>query len=457
MGQYFFSDRQRGFLGKSVAFVAITALLILLGAGNTSYASIAIHDARATADYWTERNPNGEKLYLTREQIVSVNQAIREKTSSLTDLMNYPQRIEGATLKELILSAQQDFREENTPGEHYDKGGVPITQDDYDTAKENCNLNSVSVKTDVRYGVVTMRTDMRLLPTPHYYYDDRDFQHYDDLQGTALDPCEPVLVLHTSRDGAFVFAVGRYYKGWVSLGAIGFTDRETWGKYVSPKNFLVVTDHKKKVHAGGAWDVLFQMGSTIPLKSAQLQGDAYQAIIPVEVNGCLSESVVAIKADNTTSLGYLPCTPNNFVRQSMKFLGDVYGWGGMEESVDCSSYVQDVYRSMGILLPRDADQQEIAMKNSVSLAGLHTAVRYQKTAEAPVGALLFKPGHVMLYLGRDAKGTPLAIHSASSYFTFSGGEAKKHYIRKVLVSDLTYQNRKAIQTIDGMTSIGSCF
>ena len=63
----------------------------------------------------------------------------------------------------------------------------------------------------------------------------------------------------------------------------------------------------------------------------------------------------------------------------------------------------------------------------------------------------------MLYLGRDAKGTPLAIHSASSYFTFSGGEAKKHYIRKVLVSDLTYQNRKAIQTIDGMTSIGSCF
>ena len=136
MGQYFFSDRQRGFLGKSVAFVAITALLILLGAGNTSYASIAIHDARATADYWTERNPNGEKLYLTYEQIVSVNQAIREKTSSLTDLMNYPQRIEGATLKELILSAQQDFREENTPGEHYDKGGVPITQDDYDTAKE---------------------------------------------------------------------------------------------------------------------------------------------------------------------------------------------------------------------------------------------------------------------------------------------------------------------------------
>ena len=110
---------------------------------------------------------------------------------------------------------------------------------------------------------------------------------------------------------------------------------------------------------------------------------------------------------------------------------------------------------MGILLPRDADQQELAMNNSVSLAGLATADRYGKVGEAPVGALLFKPGHVMLYLGRDAQGTPLVIHSASSYFTFEGGKASKHYIRQVLVSDLSYQNGKGIKTIDGMTSIGS--
>ena len=323
-------------------------------------------------------------------------------------------------------------------------------------AQDNCNLEDVPASIAVRYGVVTMRTDMRLLPTIQYYFDDKSFQHYDDLQGTALDPCEPLLVLHTSKDGAFAFAIGRYYKGWVSLDAVGFTDKANWEKYVSPKNFLVVTDHKKKVHVGGAGDVLFQMGSIIPLQSAKMRNGAYQAIIPVEVNGNLSEASVAIKSDSTVNLGYLPCTPNNFVRQSLKFLDDVYGWGGMEESVDCSSFVQDVYRSMGIFLPRDADQQELAMNHAISLAGLDTAARYQKTAESPVGALLFKPGHVMLYLGRDAKGTPLVIHSASSYFTFSGSKAQKHYIRKVLVSDLTYQNGKAVQTIDGMTSIGRC-
>jgi hypothetical protein len=62
----------------------------------------------------------------------------------------------------------------------------------------------------------------------------------------------------------------------------------------------------------------------------------------------------------------------------------------------------------------------------------------------------------MLYLGRDAQGTPLVIHSASSYFTFAKGEKQKHYIRKVLVSDLHYQNGKAVETIDGLTSAGFC-
>lgn len=457
MYPYNFSYIRRITWEKNVILAAVTALLVLLGGGSTSYASIAIHGDRATAGYWTERNLDGEKLCLTREEIIALNQTMREKITSLTDLMNYAQTVDGATLKELILGAQQDFRGESEPGEHYDKGGSPIRQYDYYVAQGNCNLEAVPASSDVRYGVVTMRTNMRLLPTSKYYFDDKSFQHYDDLQGTALDPCEPLLVLHTSKDGAFAFAIGRYYKGWVSLGAIGFTDRAVWEKYVSPENFLVVTDHKKKVHVGGAWNVLFQMGSIIPLKSSVPQGGFYQAIIPVEINGHLSEAVVPVKVDSTVNLGYLPCTPNNFVRQSLKFLGDVYGWGGMEESVDCSSFVQDIYRSMGILIPRDADQQELAMNYSVSLAGLDTAARYQKAAEAPVGALFFKPGHVMFYLGKDAKGNFLVIHSASSYFTFAGNKSKKHYIRRVLVSDLNFQNGKAVRTIDGMTSIGSCF
>ncbi|MBE8952518.1 MAG: C40 family peptidase, partial [Quinella sp. 1Q7] len=69
--------------------------------------------------------------------------------------------------------------------------------------------------------------------------------------------------------------------------------------------------------------------------------------------------------DNGTVKSALPCTENNLIRQAFRFLGEGYGWGGLEDGVDCSAFVQDVYRSVGIELPRDADRQAKAMPRSV--------------------------------------------------------------------------------------------
>ena len=71
--------------------------------------------------------------------------------------------------------------------------------------------------------------------------------------------------------------------------------------------------------------------------------------------------------------GFLPYTRNNLIQQAFRFLGDEYGWGGQNNSVDCSSFTQDVYRSFGIVIPRDADQQELTLPINVPLAGKTTA------------------------------------------------------------------------------------
>lgn len=428
---------------------------VAAAASEVSGDTIAIRDVRATADYWINRNNEGDKVLLDRNEILALNASMREKSSSLTDLLNFPGSVARSELQEMILSAQQDFREMATPEEHYDANGQPISQNSYDEAKANCGLASLEEKNEVRYALTTERTNLRLLPTAKNYFDDQDFRHYDDLQGTALDPAEPLLVLSESSDGAYAFVKSRNYTGWVSKGAMAFADRAHWQRYVQPEDFLVVTANKKTVAVKGGWQVLFQMGSVIPLRQAKVQPDGtWAAIIPVEVNGVLHEAEVNIPADDTVHKGWLPCTQNNFIRQSLKFLGDVYGWGGMEDSVDCSSYVGDIYRSMGLEIPRDADQQELAMPKSLNLSGLAREQRWKELKKAPVGALFFKPGHVMMYLGEDDKGTPLVIHSASSYFTFHGGTGKKHYIRQVLISDLHYQNGRGVETIDGMSSIG---
>ena len=415
--------------------------------------TIAIADKRATADYWTGRDPRGEELWLTGPEIGAVNERIRENNGTLTDLKEFATELPADELREMILDAQQAFRGAARPGEHYAADGSPIGWADYQAAQANCALTAIGRSGSVRYAVTAMRANLRLLPTRQFYFDDPDFLHYDDLQGTALDPMEPVLVLHESRDGEFFFVRARHYTGWVARHALAFTERSVWERYVRPKDFFVVTNNKKTFRLKGVGEFLFQMGSVLPIFGRKRNG-ACSVRFPVNQKGRLREAEAELSEDSSLHRGWLPCTRNNMIRQAFKFLGDSYGWGGMEDSVDCSSFVGDVYRSVGVELPRDANEQERSMPHLTELSGFSTEERYEALRRAPAGALLFKRGHVLMYLGTDEADTPLAIHAVSSYFTFPGGVRKKHYIRRVLVSDLRYTGWDGTEMIDSLTRIG---
>lgn len=80
-----------------------------------------------------------------------------------------------------------------------------------------------------------------------------------------------------------------------------------------------------------------------------------------------------------------------------KWLGVPYLWGGKSGwGLDCSGLTQLVYETLGIRLPRDADQQ---LKALPPVPGW---------SELAVGDLLFYPGHVALWAGDG-----FAIHASS--------------------------------------------
>lgn len=100
-----------------------------------------------------------------------------------------------------------------------------------------------------------------------------------------------------------------------------------------------------------------------------------------------------VSLDDAVTLGDLPHRPptvDDLLRTAEAFLGVPYLWGGTSAlGIDCSGYVQQVYRLNGVRLDRDADQQ---------------AMEGRPVEEARAGDLLFfgeaRITHVALATGQ---------------------------------------------------------
>ena len=83
---------------------------------------------------------------------------------------------------------------------------------------------------------------------------------------------------------------------------------------------------------------------------------------------------------------------------ALMFLGAPYEWGGVTvEGLDCAGLIQAVHRRFGLLLPRNADQQETAGEE----------VAYE---DAQPGDLLCYGDHIAVYLG-DGR----IVHAAKTH------------------------------------------
>jgi hypothetical protein len=114
----------------------------------------------------------------------------------------------------------------------------------------------------------------------------------------------------------------------------------------------------------------------------------------------------------------------------------------------------DVYKSFGLMLPRNGDEQERSAGVTVSFESLSTRQRYDLLDTLLPGASLHTPTHELLYLGRH-EGLYYVIHDITSYGNAnqpnSDGSLGKIVLNRVAVTDLSLPRRNGMLFIDSLT------
>ncbi|MBQ7515177.1 MAG: SH3 domain-containing protein [Schwartzia sp.] len=406
------------------------------------------------AEYWTRRNPGGDAV-ISEDALAELRATMRQNPLHV-DMAAYPDEWPRDAVRRKMAYAKSCFW--YFEPEEVFENGAPLARSRYWQVVDNCAINALPERQAVRFALTTARANLRYLPASTGWYESANDTHYDLLQGVTVNPAEPLAVLAESRDKRFCFVEMRNFTGWVERDAIAFTTRDKWMEYAAPEHFLVITGDRKDIRVDDALSLPFSMGARLPLRKPEPQADGTWLVsVPREVNQSFHEAAVRIPADDTVHKGWLPYSENNLIRQAFRFLGDLYGWGGLEGGVDCSLFTADVYRSVGIDLWADAGEQQKDMTRLIPLEAMDDKGKLAAIAGLRPGDLLFTEGHVMMYLGRDDSGNPFVIQAESSrWFPGEGEEDKalKYYTRRVKVDDLFFYKSSEKKCLERLISAG---
>jgi len=380
---------------------------------------IDVREKHLNPSFWSNAS-KGSHLLMNPQEVQAYNTNSFAVDPTMFDLSALPNTLTNEGLVSQIRSIS------NIPKyKRIFTDGTPVTEQDFARYEANLNLHAVEENNQIQFALAVQRTSIRTYPTNDLLFShDAENRDIERFQESVLFPADVVAVLHESTDGDWYLIKSYNYIGWVQKKHIAIGSRDETLAYQASDNFLVITGDKVLTtynpDTSEVSEVQLDMGIRLPLdRPKEFQNNLYgqnpylshMVKLPVrQSDGSLTFKHALISRNKDVHVGYLPFTEENIITQAFKFLGERYGWGHRYNGRDCTGFVSEVYKSFGILLPRNSGDQgksqignNIVFEKTTSLSVKKTALQNSK-----VGDLVYMPGHVMMILGVDEQ--PFVIH-----------------------------------------------
>jgi len=420
-----------------------------------------------TPGFWMKKIENPTRPLMTPETIHKMNEEnVKRPDLRLCRIKDLK---EDWSREEILSFLTEDW--ENFGRTHeaqYGKNGVLLEDFFWNKLKGNLNQESLQQRNWIFFALVVKRTDIRVFPTDEPSMSTPNNDAFDRFQHSSISVGSPVGIYYFSQDKKWAYTQTPFIRGWIRTHDLAVAKQKAEVvDYEETKNRLVVTGNSVTVFGDPSLRqqaFIAQMGDSFPLINASDGGKKVYGfhiiLIPSNKDGePLSLRKAYLRADEDVHQGFLPYTQENVARQAFKMLHHPYGWGDRLGGRDCSRFIMDVFRTFGILMPRNSKEQAWVGKD-LGPAEKKPAQEKRKILDQsiPLATTLRLPGHIMLYLGRD-EGMHYVIHSIWGIQKSGKGRSGLEKIGRVVVSDLSLgekgPNGSLLDRITDIRIIGS--
>ncbi|MCF6339156.1 MAG: SH3 domain-containing protein [Sulfurimonas sp.] len=285
-------------------------------------------------------------------------------------------------------------------GKSYGENLKLIKQNFFDEMMKNSNYKAYSTLN--KKAVVLRNANIRAFPTNRPLLKDPllagEGFPFDYLQNSSISANKPLFISHYSKNREWVHVFSSFAFGWVKANELVIIDDKDSQQWQKAQQIKIIKEGVSIYDDTGEFLFKTKIGMMFALVSED--EDSYTALIASSQKGSEPLYNKSKISKAIASKDVLMLNRENLENIINEVAKTNYGWGGMYEQRDCSSMLRDLFAPFGIWLPRNSSQQSKIGK-VISFKGMSDEEKVEtiKNKAIPFETLLYKRGHIALYVG----------------------------------------------------------